>query len=103
MIFIAGVGPRKKRLESQPRICMNCGLGQAYLTRIDNYFSLFFIPILRIRKGEPLVLCERCGHASDERGKVFTTGADLQAPRCLSCGEALKEDYPYCPYCGERR
>ncbi len=103
MIFIGGVGPRKKRLESQPRICSNCGLAQAYLTRVDNYFSLFFIPILRIRRGEPLVLCERCGHIADERGNIYATGTDLQAPRCLKCGKALGEDYPYCPYCGERR
>jgi len=103
VIFIGGVGPRRKRLDNQPRICSKCGLSQAYLTRVDNYFSLFFIPILRLHKGEPLVLCERCGHVTDESGNVYASGTDVQAIRCRSCGESLAKDYPYCPYCGERR
>ena len=103
MIFIAGVGPRKKRLDNQPQLCPNCGLSRAYLSRLDNYFFLFFIPIFRIRKGEPLVMCERCGHATDETGNLYAAGTDLQAPRCLTCGETLAKDYPFCPYCGERR
>ena len=103
MIFIGGVGPRKKRLNDQPQICSNCGLNQAYLSRIDNYFSLFFVPILRIRKGDPFIQCERCGHASDEHGKVYSMGNDLQVVRCFRCGETLEKDYPYCPYCGEPR
>jgi hypothetical protein len=103
MIFIGGIGPKRKRLENQPRICTNCGLSQAYLTRIDNYISLFFIPIFRTRKGEPFVLCERCGHVTDQSGNVYATGTDLQAPRCLRCDKTLAKDYPYCPFCGERR
>ncbi len=103
MIFIGGIGPKRKRLENQPRICTNCGLSQAYLTRIDNYISLFLIPILRTRKGEPFVLCERCGHVTDQSGNVYATGTDLLAPRCLRCDKTLAKDYQYCPYCGERR
>ena len=59
MIFIGGVGPRRKKLDNHPRICSNCGLAQAYLVRMDDYLSFFFIPILRIRKGQPFVECER--------------------------------------------
>lgn len=103
MIFIGGIGPRKKRLEQHPRLCSNCGLSQAYLTRSDVYLFLFFIPVLRIRKGAPFVQCERCGHTADEIGQVYSQGMDLSAPRCRRCGAGLQEDFRHCPYCGERR
>ncbi|UCG13087.1 MAG: zinc ribbon domain-containing protein [Deltaproteobacteria bacterium] len=103
MIFIGGIGPRKKRLDVQPRICSNCGLSQAYLIRIDNYLSLFFIPVLRISKGQPLVQCERCGHTADESGRTQEPPLDLQATRCSRCGATLAGDFRYCPYCGGER
>ncbi len=100
MIFIGGIGPRKKKLEGQPRICSNCGLSQAYLIRMDDYLSLFFIPLFRIRQGQPFVECERCGHRTDESGKVYQTGTDLQVVRCHHCGKTLAKDFRYCPHCG---
>ena len=100
MIFIGGIGPRQKRLDEQPRLCSNCGLSRAYLTRVDDYLSLFFIPVLRIRKGEPFIKCERCGHVTDEGGRVFSAGMDLRRPRCHRCGAGLQEDFRYCPQCG---
>jgi hypothetical protein len=103
MIFIGGVGPRRKRLEAQSRICSNCGLSQAYLTRIDNYLSLFFMPVLRIRKGEPFIQCERCGHVTDEKGRISAPGMDLRGPCCSRCGASLDGDFRFCPYCGAPR
>ena len=105
MIFIGigGIGPRQKRLDEQPRLCSNCGLSRAYLTRIDHYLSLFFIPVLRIRKGEPFVQCERCGHVTDEGGRVFRPGIDLRQPRCHRCGAGLQDAFSYCPQCGAQR
>jgi transcription elongation factor Elf1 len=103
MIFIGGVGPRKKKLDSHPRICSNCGLSQAYLVRLDDYLSLFFIPILRIRKGRPFVECERCGQFTDENGKVDTPGKDIRSISCYRCGEVLDKEFTYCPYCGAKR
>ena len=103
MIFIGGVGPRKKKLESQPRICSHCGLSQAYLIRTDDYLSLFFIPIFRVRKGQSFVECERCGHIADEMGKVYSAGTDLQAIRCHRCGETLEKGFNYCPHCGAKQ
>ncbi|MEE9532629.1 MAG: zinc ribbon domain-containing protein [Syntrophobacteria bacterium] len=103
MVFIGGIGPRRKKLEGQPRICSNCGLSQAYLVRTDDYLSLFFIPIFRIRKGQSFVECERCGHIADETGKVYSAGTDLQAIRCHRCGETLEKGFNYCPHCGAER
>jgi len=92
MIFIGGIGPRKKKLENQPRLCPNCG----------DYLSLFFIPIFRIRKGEPFIECDRCGHISDERGFAISPGIDLRDSRCRQCGANVEKDFKYCPYCGGR-
>jgi len=100
VIFIGGIGPRQKRLEEQPRICANCGLSRAYLTRVDDYLSLFFIPLLRIRKGEPFIQCERCGHVTDEGGRVHSAGMDLRQPRCHRCGAGLQAGFRFCPQCG---
>jgi len=102
MIFIGGIGPRRKKLDSQPRTCSNCGLSQAYLVRTDDYLSLFFIPILRIRKGQPYVECEQCKHVTDETGKVYVPGTELEVIRCRGCGESLARDFHYCPYCGAK-
>ena len=103
MIFIGGVGPRRKKIDNNPRICSNCGLSQAYLVRVDDYLSLFFIPILRIRRGEPLVECERCGHVTDENGKIHAPGTDIRVISCHSCGETLEKEFTYCPYCGAKQ
>jgi hypothetical protein len=103
MIFIGGVGPRRKKIDSHPRICSNCGLSQAYLFRMDDYLSLFFIPILRIRKGQPFVECERCGHLTDENGKIYTPGTDIRVIRCHRCGETLEKEFAFCPYCGAKQ
>ena len=47
MIFIAGISPKTKILDQNPRRCPLCGLHQAYYKRMDYYLSLFFIPLFR--------------------------------------------------------
>lgn len=103
MFLIAGISPRIKTLETTPRLCPSCGLAQAYLKRVDHYLSLFFLPIVRVKKGEPVLICNRC-HAS---------GYDPQAPRapvqtpesvlqCGQCGRTLDKEFAFCPYCGKK-
>jgi hypothetical protein len=101
-VFIAGIGPRRKKLESQPRTCTNCGQSRAYLVRPDDYLYLFFIPIVPIRKGQPYVECDACGFVADDTGKACTPGKDAQLIRCPGCGAILAKDFRYCPYCGAR-
>ena len=60
MFLIAGVTPKIKVLDNSPMQCPVCGLHQAYYKRVDHYFNLFFIPILRVKKGAPFIMCERC-------------------------------------------
>lgn len=102
MIFIAGLQPKAKTLDSNPRLCPLCGAAQAYLKRVDHYLSLFFIPILPVTRGKPAIICERCGGISDETGHgigTTATGGDLF---CRRCGRALEREFAFCPYCGAR-
>jgi hypothetical protein len=101
--FIGGIQPRTIDLDNQPRMCPSCGLYQARLKRVDQYISVFFIPVLRVKKGNPFLLCERCGVASKEPG-----GADSQLfsnakpDRCPNCGGLIEKSFNFCPFCGRR-
>ncbi len=64
--FIGGVQPKTVDLENVPRVCPSCGLYQARLKRLDHYISIFFLPLFRIKKGLPLLICDNCGHVSSE-------------------------------------
>jgi len=96
--FIGGIQPRTKRISNNPRPCPSCGYHEAYLKRIDNYLSLFFIPILQVKRGETVLICEKCGAIFDEKGK--TTTGDTR--RCRYCGRKLGEDFTFCPHCGKK-
>ncbi|MFQ5841816.1 MAG: zinc ribbon domain-containing protein [Thermodesulfobacteriota bacterium] len=101
MIFIAGVHPKAKTIDSNPRLCPLCGEAQAYLKRVDHYLSIFFIPIFPVNRGKPAIICERCGGISDEMGHgigIRTTAGDSV---CRRCGRELKGEFDYCPYCGK--
>jgi hypothetical protein len=66
--FIGGIQPKTIDLDDQPRMCPSCGLYKAKLKRADRYLSVFFIPVLRVKKGDPFLFCERCGVASRKTG-----------------------------------
>jgi hypothetical protein len=57
--FIGGVQPRTVIVDETPRLCPQCGLAQARLKRIDHYLSLFFIPLIPIKRGPVLLVCDR--------------------------------------------
>jgi len=67
-LFIGGIGPRTITLDKQARICPSCGRLTLYLKRIDQYVSLFFIPIFPVKRGEPFLSCEGCGASFNEQG-----------------------------------
>lgn len=102
--FIGGLQPKTVALDDLRRICPACGLAQAHLKRVDQYLSLFFIPLLRVKKGEPVVLCDRCGTQSAVSGLPGSTPS-VEPPRelfCRSCGRALDPRFNYCPHCGTK-
>ena len=101
--FIGGVQPKTVKLDEQPRMCPSCGLYQARLKRVDHYISLFFLPLIRVKKGIPFLLCESCGNMSSESGGEpvsFSEFSDLNT--CLNCGKPLDSKFQYCPFCGKR-
>ena len=100
MFLIAGVSPKIKVLDPSPRLCPSCGLAQARLKRVDSYFNLFFIPLIRVKKGEPFVICDRCENMSAELSPAYVPPPDRVDTHCSNCGETLDEKFHYCPYCG---
>jgi rubrerythrin len=102
MIFIAGVSPKIKVLDQNPRRCPICGLTQAYAKRVDHYLSLFFIPVLRVKKGQAVIMCDRCEGTTHEYGPGFRHQPQGDDQRCRYCGKPLDSDFKYCPYCSKR-
>ena len=102
MIFIAGVSPKIKILDRNPRRCPVCGLNQAHYKRMDHYLSLFFIPILRVKKGEPFIMCDRCERSFKEFGPDLTRPQREGAGTCRYCGKDVGGGFKFCPYCGKQ-
>jgi hypothetical protein len=100
MFIIAGISPKTKILDNNPRICPACGLAQACLKRVDSYFNLFFIPLIRVKKGEPFIICDRCESMSSEMASAYSPGSIRPAAKCNACGQPLDQEFRYCPHCG---
>lgn len=99
--FIGGVQPRTIVLEDSARICPSCGLAQARLKRIDHYLSLFFIPLFPVKRGEPVLMCDRCGAMSlPDRPHEDLQPAGRRLMACRRCGRSLEPSFHYCPHCG---
>ncbi len=101
MIFIAGVSPKIKILDQNPRRCPVCGLHQAYYKRTDHYLSLFFIPVFRVKKGDPFIMCDRCERSVNDFGPDATR-QQTDVKNCKYCGKVMDTDFKYCPNCGKR-
>jgi hypothetical protein len=100
MIFIAGVQPRTVRIEKHAQACPSCAHFDVYLKRVDQYISLFFIPLIRIKSGIPFLVCENCGTYQHQRGTAFEYGQAGKTQKCASCGKPIEPAFSYCPYCG---
>jgi hypothetical protein len=97
--FIGGVQPKVKLMDEKPRRCPRCGLHQAYLKRVDHYISVFFVPVLKVKTGEPVLVCDRCETPVAE-------SAIAPAPQagkvCRFCQKNFPAEYLFCPACGRR-
>ena len=100
--LIGGVQPKTVILDDIPRMCPACGLAQGRLKRVDHYLSLFFLPLFPVKRGEPVVMCNRCGvvSAPDQGFKPTFTGHGKNG--CAQCGYPLEAGFEYCPKCGRR-
>lgn len=101
--FIGGVQPKTVVLDSTPRLCRECGLAQARLKRVDHYLSLFFIPIIPVKRGVPVIVCDRCGSVSSPEGEGEKTVPLVPDPSvCSQCGGSVDPSFQFCPHCGRR-
>lgn len=98
---IGGIQPRTRILDRQPRSCPACGFLQVVLKRMDSYLSLFFIPLIRVKKGIPFLACGNCGALYDEQGVRVDVTRGGSGLRCRHCGRAVAGDFIFCPYCGK--
>lgn len=99
--LIGGVQPRTVRLEKQSWHCSSCSSSEVYMTRVDHYLSLFFIPLFPVKKGTPFLMCHRCKTVYDEQGGAYHFDA-RSGTTCPGCGAALDPAFSFCPYCGKR-
>jgi len=106
MFLIAGISTKIITIDNNPRLCPVCGLSQAYYKRADHYFNLFFIPLFRVKKGKPFIMCERCERNVSDYGENYNSWPGKQNIKCNNCGRALNKDnykdFTYCPYCGKQ-
>jgi len=100
--FIGGIQPKTVTLDDTPRMCTVCGLYQARFKRVDQYLSLFFIPIVRIKKGTPFLQCQGCGSISGETGEILARRAERNGLACPFCGHSIGPGFRFCPFCGKR-
>ena len=107
--FIGGIQPRTVRVEKRDWACPYCSHFEVYVKRTDQYLSVFFIPLIRVKKGTPYVICESCrallgmdrdtGDTEDTEDMGDT--GESNERRCRSCGRSLDPGFSYCPYCGK--
>jgi len=100
--FIGGVQPKVKVLDETPKRCPHCGLHQAYLKRVDHYISLFFIPVLKIKTGEPMLICDRCGRPVSEADPATSRQSPEPLKTCRFCKKDFPAEFAFCPICGRR-
>jgi len=97
--LIAGIQPKTKVIDTSPRLCPACGLPRAFLKRTDHYLSIFFIPVLPVKRGEPFLACENCEQLQHGR-QPHEAGYRGGVVRCAACGKNMEKEFSFCPYCG---
>lgn len=99
--FIAGIQPKTVILDSQPGLCPSCGLMQARTKRVDHYISVFFLPVLRVKKGPVFTECSSCG-SMDMKPTRAMPGQPSKMNTCTHCGGPLEPGFRFCPNCGRQ-
>jgi predicted RNA-binding Zn-ribbon protein involved in translation (DUF1610 family) len=103
-LFIAGVQPRTIRLDKYSHACPRCGFHELSPKRVDHYFSLFFIPLFRVKRGVSFVSCDHCHSVFDDSGRLIEEPRVFRSSpwKCPDCGRSLGADFDFCPRCGKK-
>lgn len=64
--------------------------------------NLFFIPVLRVKTGEPFLMCEQCERSVHEIGQEYEEYLKKMDGWCAHCGRFLRPGFKYCPHCGRK-
>lgn len=107
--------PKRAKLPEPARTCPACGRLSLERVRHDLWLSLFFIPVLPVKRGQPLWECSQCGYGAPQapapaaprptpaRDEPPGLPAPGQGPgRCRFCGQPLEPGFKYCPNCGAK-
>jgi hypothetical protein len=98
--LIGGLQPRTFKLAGTHLPCRNCGQSSLQKNRTDQYLSLFFIPLFRVKKGVPYLECGRCRSVYSEDGSRMRQQTPPGPGSCPKCGRPVQTDFNLCPYCG---
>ena len=99
--LIGGIQPKTVLVDKQARTCSACGHPEVYVKRVDQYLSLFFIPLFPVKKGAPFLICENCKTVFDEHAYRMEFRRGAGENRCPQCGRHTDPDFAFCPYCGK--
>ena len=122
LFFIGGLQPRREVLEAGPFGCPRCGRKSARIEQVRSYLSLFFVPLVPVRRGEPYLVCADCGAAAplgsggpagfpEAYDPETYEGLDEELDErledtgpltCSECGMPIEPEFDYCPYCGRK-
>ncbi len=84
-------------------MCPSCGVPSARLKRMDHYVSLFFIPLIPVKRGERFLECDRCGRIFDEAGRSEAAEYEAEPSKsCPRCGHQITPGFRFCPHCGHK-
>jgi len=105
-MLIAGVDSRKKRVDRGlkfRRYCTKCHRDEEFQEyRIRKYFTVFFLPVMPVDKGESVMMCTGCGRICDMPDTPLPV---IDIP-CIYCQKLIsvtvtgRRTVIECPHCG---
>ena len=108
-MLIVGVDSRKKRVDrglKLRRYCAKCCRDEEFQEyRIRKYFTVFFLPVIPVDKGESVMVCTGCGRIYDMPDEPQGPLPVIDIP-CIYCQKLIpvpvtgRHTVVECPHCG---